>query len=61
MTRQGVTVGFLDTMSFLEKGRTGIYIVDLAINTFNPRRLQKNASVYSIDSKPKWRITDTNC
>lgn len=61
MTRQGVTVGFLDAMQFLDKGRTGIYIVDLAINTFNPRRLQKNASVYSIDNQPKWRITDTNC
>lgn len=60
-TRQGVSVGFLDTMSFLEKGRTGIYIVDLAINTFNPRRLQKNASVYSIDNHPKWRRTDTEC
>lgn len=59
MSRQGVTVGFLDTMSFLEKGRTGIYLVDLAINTFNPYRLLKQASVYSIDSQPKWRRTDT--
>lgn len=59
ISRQGVTVGFLDTMSFLEKGRTGIYLVDLAINTFNPYRLLKNASVYSIDAHPKWRRTDT--
>src|SRR6266498_1559170 len=58
-TRQGISVGFLDTMSFLEAGRTGIYIVDLAINTFNPRRLQKNASVFSIDNEPKWRRTGT--
>lgn len=60
MTRQGITVGFLDTMQFLDKGRTGIYLVDLAINTFNPRRLQKNASVYSVD-QAKRRRTDTNC
>lgn len=59
MTRQGITVGFLDTMQFLDKGRTGIYLVDLAINTFNPRRLQKNASVYSIDNNPRWRRTNT--
>jgi hypothetical protein len=59
MTRQGITVGFLDTMAFLEKGRTGIYLVDIAINTFNPRRLQKNASVYSIDAHPKWRRAGT--
>lgn len=59
MTRQGITVGFLDTMNFLEKGRTGIYLVDLAINTFNPRRLQKNASVYSVDNEPRWRRAGT--
>lgn len=59
MTRQGVTVGFLDQMAFLERGRTGIYLVDLAINTFNPYRLLKQASVYSIDTPPKWRLTDT--
>lgn len=59
LTRQGVTVGFLDTMAFLEKGRTGIYLVDLAIATFNPYRLLKQASVYSIDAHPKWRLTDT--
>lgn len=61
MTRQGITVGFLDTMAFLDRGRTGIYLVDLAINTFNPRRLQKNASVFSVDKNPRWRRTDTNC
>lgn len=59
MTRQGVTVGFIDQMAFLERGRTGIYLVDLAINTFNPYRLLKQASVYSIDNQPKWRRTDT--
>lgn len=59
LTRQGVTVGFLDPQDFLESGRTGIYIVDLAIKTFNPHKLQRNASVYSVDNHPKWRRTDT--
>jgi hypothetical protein len=59
LSRQGVTVSFVDAMQFLDKGRTGIYILDLAINTFNPRRLQKNASVYSVDRNPKWRRTGT--
>lgn len=59
ISRQGVTIGMLDPMVFLEKGHTGIYIVDMAINQFNPARLPRRAGVSSPDLQPRWRRTDT--
>lgn len=60
MTRQGITVGFLDPQTFFGEGLTGIYLVDLAIKAFNPHGLLKQASVYSPDYKNKWRRVDSN-
>lgn len=59
LTRQGVTVGFIDPQTFFEQGLTGIYIVDLALKSVNPNRLQKQASVYSPDMANKWRRAGT--
>lgn len=59
MTRQGVTVGFLDPQTFFGEGLTGIYLVDLAIRAFNPKGLLKQASVYSPDYMNKWRRAGT--
>lgn len=59
LASQGVTVGFLDPQSFFAQGLTGIYLVDLAIKTFNPKGLQKQSSVYSPDMGRKWRRTNT--
>lgn len=59
ISRQGVTVGFLDPMDFIQQGRTGIYLVDLAISKFNPKGLLKQASVYSPDLGKRWTRTDT--
>jgi len=59
MTRQGVTIGFIDPAEFFKDRRTGIYIVDLAIQTFNPHRLTRRPTVYSPDVGSRWRITDT--
>lgn len=59
ITRQGVTVGFIDPAEFFRDRRTGIYIVDLAIQTFNPHRLTRRPQVYSPDKGSRWRRTDT--
>lgn len=59
MTRQGVTVGFIDPMEFLGQGMTGIYLVDLAIRKANPKGLLKQASVYSPELANKWKREGT--
>lgn len=59
LTRQGVTAAFIDSMDFLASGRTGIYIVDLAIQTFNPHGITRRPAIWSPDAGPRWRITDT--
>lgn len=45
LTRQGMSVTMLDPFDFLDKGRTGIYEVDLFINTENPQDLMGNAVI----------------
>lgn len=54
ISRQGVTMGFLDSMDYLSQGKTGIYVVDLAIATLNPHGLTRRPGVYSPDVHPKW-------
>jgi hypothetical protein len=56
ITRQGVTVAFLDPMDFWAEGRTGIYLVDLAIQTFNPHHLTRRPAIWSPDAK-NWTVT----
>jgi hypothetical protein len=56
LTRQGVSMSFIDPMSFFKEGRTGIYLLDLAIRTLNPRLLARPPGVYSPDA-PSWRVT----
>jgi len=56
VTRQGVSVSFLDTMDFLSEGLTGLYFVDLAARVYNPRRLARRPAVFSPDVKGKWNI-----
>lgn len=38
VTRQGMSWTMIDPMDFMDKGRTGIYEVDLAINSVRPAR-----------------------
>lgn len=57
ITRQGVTVGFLDPLEFFDRGRTGIYLVDLAVKTFNPGNLSRRPAIWSPDAGPSWRVT----
>lgn len=59
ISRQGVTIGYIDPQEFWRDRRTGIYIVDLAIQTLNPHRLTRKPQIYSPDVGSKWRVTDT--
>lgn len=56
LSRQGVSMSFLDPMDFIDKGKTGIYLVDLAIKTYNPNMLMQRARVYSPDTIGKWKV-----
>lgn len=56
ISRQGITIGLLDPMAFLAQGSTGIYIVELARNTFNPSRLARRSGVYSPDMGKRWSV-----
>lgn len=56
VTRQGISVSFLDDMQFLSQGLTGLYLVDLAARTYNPHRLARRPNVSSPDSLNKWRV-----
>lgn len=47
VTKQGVTIGFLDPFDFLNEGRTGLFEVDLAIQAFNPNGLSSKSRVLS--------------
>ena len=49
ISRQGVTFTLLDPQDFLEKGRTGIYEIDLMLGAANPARALKRARVFSPD------------
>lgn len=55
LSRQGVTQVFTDPQEFFGTGRTGFYLADLAIETFNPKRNARRPGVYSPD-KPGWRV-----
>lgn len=47
VTRSGITMDIASAVDMLERGRTGIYEVDLAIATFNPSKLQSPSFVWS--------------
>lgn len=58
ITRQGVSVAFLDPQDFLSDGRTGIYLIDLWLAQINPNRLQRRARAYSPEQLRRRRIRD---
>lgn len=49
ITRQGVSMVLLDPFEFLREGHTGVYEVDLFLNTYNPHRLKRASTVISPD------------
>lgn len=50
VTRQGVSIAFVDPMQFLDTGRTGLYEVDLWLASVNPRGIQREARIFRPDS-----------
>lgn len=49
VSRQGVSYTILDPQEFLDKGRTGIYEIDLFLQATNPARALKKPRVFSPD------------
>lgn len=48
-SRQGVTIGFVDPMDFLDKGMTGLYAVDTWLRQVNPSGLRRAAGMLRAD------------
>lgn len=59
LQQQGASFTLLDPLTFLDQGKTGIYLVDLFLHTVNPNRLQRRASVISPDIPRPVRRTST--
>lgn len=49
VSRQGVTIGFVDPMDFLDKGMTGLYAVDTWLKQVNPSGLRRRAGLLRAD------------
>jgi hypothetical protein len=49
ISRQGMSMTLLDPQDFLDKGRTGIYQVDLFLTTINPDGARLRSRVFSPD------------
>lgn len=55
LIRQGVTISYPDIGELLKKGRTGLYLVDLFLASYNPNGLKRRSRVYSVDRPPHRR------
>jgi len=51
ITRQDVEMAFADPLEFLDNGMTGIYEVDLWLQSVNPNGLRRRSRVYRADQK----------
>lgn len=58
ITRQGVSVAFLDPQDFLTEGKTGIYLVDLWLHQVNPNRLARRARAFSVEQFRRRKVRD---
>lgn len=58
LIRQGVTIQYPDVGELFRQGRTGLYLVDMFINTWNPYGLRQKSRVYDVDN-PSVRRTHT--
>lgn len=58
--REGFTVSMLDPMTFIDDGKTGLYLVDLFLHAKNPGKAARRAQVFSPDfPKPVTRTATT--
>lgn len=58
LIRQGVTIQYPDIGELFRQGRTGLYLVDMFISTWNPYGLRQKSRVYDVDN-PTVRRTNT--
>ena len=49
LSRQGINLTFLDPNEVFADGRTGLYVPDMFISTYNPNNLRSRSKVYNID------------
>ena len=49
ISRQGLTIGLIDPMDFMDKGLTGIYQIDMFLLAYNPGKQIKKPTVFSPD------------
>lgn len=59
MSRQGVSMTFFDPTEVFADKRTGLYLPDLFISTYNPNGLRQPSRVYDIDNMQNWRQLNT--
>ena len=53
----GASMAMLDPMTFLKDGRTGLYMVDLWLQSVNPKSLSRGAAILSPDMAKQRRTT----
>jgi hypothetical protein len=58
LVRQGVTIDFPDVGELFKQGRTGLYLVDAFLATYNPNGLKRRSRTYSVDG-PAFRRAGT--
>jgi len=51
LVRQGVTISYPDMGALLKDGRTGVYLADVFVATWNPNGLKRRARVFSVDRR----------
>lgn len=56
VSRSGISIDIASAADLLEKGRTGIYEVDLAISVFNPSKLQSPSFFWSANREHSRQI-----
>lgn len=56
IARQGVTINLVDPNALLEKGRTGLWEVDLWLQAVNPSGLRSAPKVYRADARRPRRV-----
>lgn len=56
LVRQGVTLQFPSIQEQLERGLTGLYLVDQFVSVWNPNHLRRRSGVYSVDTPPHRRV-----
>jgi len=58
LVRQGVTISYPDVGELFRQGRTGLYLVDMFLSTWNPYNMRQRSRVYNVD-RPSVRRAGT--